>query len=93
MPIQIIWGDDEAATTHEINILIDRLIDPSWNSINLTRLDGSNIEQAIQALEEARTPPLGNGRRLVILRKSPFCNGCTNELANRLEASLDLILT
>ncbi len=91
MPIHLIWGNDEAAITNEIQTLINQVIEPSWSSINLTRLDGSNVDQAIQALEEARTPPFGTGGRLVILHRSPYCNGCSAQLANRLEASLDLI--
>ena len=47
--------------------------------------------QANQALEEVRTPPLGNGGRLVIVQKSPFCNGCNGELISSFLQTIELI--
>ena len=91
MPIHLIWGDDAAAQDRAIEALIAEVVDPAWRSINLSRLDGANVDQANQALEESRTPPLGGGGRLVLLQHSPFCNGCPSELADRLEANLELI--
>ena len=52
MPIHLLWGDDEAARTREVDTLINQLTDPAWQSINLSRLDGSDTNQAAQALEE-----------------------------------------
>lgn len=91
MPIHLYWGDDEAARTRAVETLVERLVDPAWASINLSRLDGNDSGQAGQALEEARTPPFGSGARLVVLQRSPFCSQCPAELAARLEASLSLI--
>jgi len=91
MPIHLIWGDDIAARDRAVAVLIERLVDPNWSSLNLSRLDGGTTGQAEQALEEARTPPLASGERLVLLQRSPFCNTCPTELANRFEAALDLI--
>ena len=91
MPIHLYWGDDEAARTRAVETLVERLVDPAWASINLSRLDGNDSGQAGQALEEARTPPFGSGARLVVLQRSPFCSQCPAELASRLEASLSLI--
>ena len=91
MPIHLIWGDDAAARDRAIDALINDSLDPSWSSINLSRLDGSESGQADQALEEARTPPFGSGDRVVLLQRSPFCNGCPSELADRFEATVDLI--
>ena len=91
MPIHLLWGDDEAARTRAVDGLIERLVDPAWATINLSRLDGNDPSQAAQALEEARTPPFGGGARLVLLQRSPFCNQCPAELADQLEASLELI--
>ena len=34
---------------------IGQVIDPSWSSLNLSRLDGADNGQALQALEDART--------------------------------------
>ncbi len=91
MPIHLLWGDDSAARDRAIATLIEEAIDPTWSSINLSRLDGSEAGQAQQALEEARTPPFGGGMRVVLLQRSPFCNACTSDLADRFEAILELI--
>ncbi len=86
MPIHLIWGDDNGSSDHAINLLINEIINPSWISLNLSRLDGQDSSQANQALEEAQTPPFGEGGRVVILKRSPFCNGCSVELSGKLEA-------
>jgi len=91
MPIHLYWGDDEAARSRAVDGLVGQLVDPAWASINLSRLDGNDTSQALQALEEARTPPFGPGARLVLLQRSPFCSPGPAELAERLEASLSLI--
>ncbi len=91
MPIHLIWGNDSAATTRAIENLVETVIDPAWSSVNLSRADGSDNEQAKKALEEIRTPPFGNGGRLVIIKCSPFCNGCSTELAKCFEEVLELI--
>ena len=91
MPFHLYWGDDEAARTRAIEALTNKLVDPAWGSINLSRLDGTDPNQASQALSEARTPPFGSGARVVILQRSPFCNQCPAELADQLESSLELL--
>ena len=67
MPIQLFWGDDSAALERAVQALIVKAVDPSWASVNVSRLDGSEAGQARQALEEARTPPFGAGSRVVLL--------------------------
>jgi len=91
MPIHLYWGDDEAARSRAVEVLVEQLVDPAWATLNLSRLDGNDTGQALQALEEARTPPFGTGARLVVLQRSPFCSQGPAELAERLEASLPLI--
>jgi DNA polymerase-3 subunit delta len=91
MPIHLFWGDDEATRNRAVDALIQQVCDPSWQTINLTRLDGNDQGQAAQALAEARTPPLGAGDRVVLLQRSPFCNQCPADLASQLEAALGQI--
>ncbi len=91
MPIHLIWGDDGAAQDRTVENLIQKIIDPAWITINLSRLDGTDIFQANKALDEARTPPFGNGGRLVLVKRSPFCNGCSNDLAKYFEEILEII--
>ena len=88
MPIHLLWGDDEAARNRAVEALVQAQVDPSWATINLSRLDGNDAGQAAQALEEARTPPFGAGSRMVVLQRSPFCSQCPAELAERFEAAL-----
>lgn len=91
MPIHLYWGDDASARERAAQELIDAVVKPAWISLNLSRLDGSNAEQASQALTEARTAAFGNGGRVVLLQRSPFCERCPSDLAEQLEAALPLI--
>ena len=86
MPIHLIWGDDFASIDRSIDNVIQNKIDPTWKSINLSRLDGQNTGQAHQALNEIRTPPFGSGARVILVKRSPFCNGCSSELAKYFES-------
>jgi len=89
----MLWGDDSAASDRAIEHLINKIIDPLWSSINLSRFDGADNAQAIQALEEIRTPPFGDGGRVVLVKRSPYCNGCSSDLAKSFEEVLELIPT
>ncbi len=91
MPIHLIWGDDYEACNREIEEIIQTVIDPSWKSFNYSQIDGNDPKQNFRALEEIQSAPLGTGGRIVLVRRSPFCNGCSIELANKLEQAIKLI--
>jgi len=91
MPIHLIWGDDYEASNREIEEIIEKVIDPVWKSFNYSQIDGNDPKQNFRALEEVQSSPLGSGGRVVIVRRSPFCNGCSVELANKLEQAIKLI--
>ena len=91
MPIHLIWGDDYEASNREIEEIINKVIDPSWKSFNYSQIDGNDPKQNLRALEEVQSAPLGNGGRVILVRRSPFCNGCSIELANKLEQAIKLI--
>jgi DNA polymerase-3 subunit delta len=91
MPIHLIWGDDYEACNREIEEIIATVIDSSWKSFNYSQIDGNDTKQNLRALEEVQSPPLGSGGRIVLVRRSPFCNGCSIELANKLEQAIQLI--
>jgi DNA polymerase-3 subunit delta len=91
MPIHLIWGDDYEASNREIEETIQRVVDPSWKSFNYSQIDGNDPKQSLRALEEVQSAPLGSGGRIVLVRRSPFCNGCSIELADKLEQSISLI--
>ena len=91
MPIHLIWGDDYEGTSREIEEIIQTIVDPVWKTFNHSQIDGNDPKQNFRALEEIQSAPLGNGGRVVLIRRSPFCNGCSIELANKLEQSIKLI--
>ena len=91
MPIHLIWGDDYEASNREIEQIVQTVIDPVWKSFNYSLIDGSDPKQNFRGLEEVQSSPFGNGGRVVIVRRSPFCNGCSIELANKLEQAIKLI--
>ena len=91
MPIHLIWGDDYEASNREIEEIIKTVIDPAWKSFNYSQIDGNDPKQNFRALEEIQSAPLGNGGRIVLVRRSPFCNGCSVELANKVEQTIKLI--
>jgi len=91
MPIHLIWGDDYEASNRAIEEKIQTIIDPAWKSFNYSQIDGNDPKQNIRALEEIQSAPLGNGGRVVLVRRSPFCNVCSVELASKLEQAIKLI--
>ncbi|MEB3335664.1 MAG: DNA polymerase III subunit delta [Cyanobacteriota bacterium] len=91
MPIHLYWGDDEAARGRALEELVAKVLDPAWAAMNLGRFDGQDGDQARRALEDARTPPLGPGGRVVVLQRHPFCGACAPDLAEALEACLSAI--
>tara|TARA_B100000214_G_scaffold247496_1_gene181763 strand:- start:270 stop:1298 length:1029 start_codon:yes stop_codon:yes gene_type:complete len=91
MPIHLIWGDDYEACNREIEEIMERVIDPVWKSFNYSQMDGNDPKQTLRAIEEVQSAPLGNGGRIVLVRRSPFCNGCSIELADKIEKAIILI--
>jgi len=91
MPIHIFWGDDSSAINRETERILAKFVDPNWGNFNVSRFNGNETIESIRSLEEVRNLPLGTGGKVVILKRSPFCNGCPNELATKLDAVLDVI--
>ncbi len=91
MPIHLIWGDDYEASNRKIEGIIQNVIDPVWKSFNYSQIDGNDLKQNFKALEEIQSAPFGNGGRIVLVRRSTFCNGCSVELANKLEQAIKLM--
>ena len=57
MPIHLIWGDDEAARSRAVEALVKNQVDPAWQSINLSRLDGNDANQAAKPWRKPEQPP------------------------------------
>ena len=91
MPIHLIWGDDYEASNREIQEIIQKIIDPAWKSFNYSQLDGNDPKESLRALEEVQSAPFGNGGRVVLVRRSPFCHACSMELASKLEQAIKVI--
>tara|TARA_Y100001978_G_scaffold136856_1_gene122335 strand:+ start:1150 stop:2178 length:1029 start_codon:yes stop_codon:yes gene_type:complete len=91
MPIHLIWGDNYEACNREIEEKVKKVIEPSWKNFNYSQIDGNEPKQNLRALEEVQSAPFGSGGRVVLVRRSPFCNGCSIELANKIEQSIKLI--
>ena len=91
MPIHLIWGDDYEASNRAIDEIITKVVDPIWKSFNHSQIDGNDLKQNFRGLEEVQSAPLGNGGRIVLIKRSPFCNGCSAELAQKLEQTIKII--
>ena len=61
MPIHLIWGDDEAARSRAVEALVNSQVDPSWQSINLSRLDGNDAKRPPKPWRKRERPPLALG--------------------------------
>ena len=91
MPIHLIWGDDYEASSRAIEEIIQKVIDPIWKSFNYSQIDGNDPKANLRALEEVQSAPLGNGGRIVLVRRSQFCNGSSVDLAGKIEQIIKLI--
>ena len=85
MPIQIIWGNDIDASTKEIEKIININVSENWSNLNISKFNGEDPKQVLQALDEMLTPPLGEGSRIVILKNSPILNTKNDEIAYKFE--------
>ena len=85
MPIQIIWGNDIDASTKEIEKIININVSEDWSNLNISKFNGEDPKQVLQALDEMLTPPLGEGSRIVILKNSPILNTKNDEIAYKFE--------
>jgi len=85
MPIQIIWGNDIDACNKEIEKIIDKYASKNWLNLNVSKFNGEDSNQVLQALDEILTPPLGDGSRIVIIKNSPILNIKNDEVLYKFE--------
>lgn len=85
MPIYFYWGEDSFRLERAIQKLRDRVLDPNWMAFNYDRLPP---ESTIEALNQAMTPPLGMGDRLVWLEETQIAQQCPKPLEQELERTL-----
>ena len=89
MPIIVIWGDDKTKCDSEVEKIINQNISETWRNLNTSKFNGDESNQVFQALDEAHSPPLGDGSRVILINNNPIFNN-KNELLQKKFESLAL---
>ncbi|MGK7906287.1 MAG: DNA polymerase III subunit delta [Synechococcus sp.] len=87
MPIYLYWGDDRFSLKKAVQALQQKVLDAAWVAFNFDRL-GSGPEETLTGLNQAMTPPLGMGDRLVWLEDTNLLQQCSEDLLQELERTL-----
>ncbi|MEL7083028.1 MAG: DNA polymerase III subunit delta [Cyanobacteria bacterium P01_A01_bin.3] len=87
MPIYLYWGDDRYSLKKAVQALQQKVLDDAWVAFNFDRL-GAGPEDAQVGLNQAMTPPLGMGDRLVWLENTQLVQQCSDDLMQELERTL-----
>jgi DNA polymerase-3 subunit delta len=88
MPIYYYWGEDDYQIKQAAQELIERVVDPNWQSFNYQKVTGDSWELIQNALAESRTLPFGGGGRLTWISDAPLGSKCPEDLMQTL---LDLV--
>ncbi len=91
MPVYIYWGEDNYALEKAVMILRDRILDPLWSSFNYTAFTSEQSNVIIEGLNQAMTPPFGDGGRLVWLVNTDVCQKCPDNVLAELQRTLAVI--
>ena len=91
MPKYIYWGEDEFKMEKAIANLRDEVLDASWSSFNYTTFPPDYPNAAIEALNQAMTPPFGTGGRLVWLMNTNIAQQSDNSVLSELQRTLSVI--
>ena len=87
MPVYLYWGDDRFSLKKAVQALQHKVLDAAWTAFNFDRLE-SGLEEAQIGLNQAMTPPLGMGDRLVWLEDTQLLQQCSDELMGELARTL-----
>lgn len=88
MPVHFFWGSDEFRLKEAVKALRDRTLDPDWESFNYDRIAPEATNGAMQALNQAMTPPFGMGKRLVWLADTTLGQRCPDDVLQEMERTL-----
>jgi DNA polymerase III subunit delta len=88
MPAYFYWGEDDYAIARSVKNLQSKVLDSNWIAFNYQKIPGDRLEGAIEALEQAMTPPFGAGGRLVWLVDTGICQQCSEDLLKELQRTL-----
>jgi DNA polymerase-3 subunit delta len=91
MPTYFFWGEDDFTMAQAIQELRDQVLDPNWLQFNYHKLIGEDSKIAIDALNQAMTPPFGLGGRLVWLSETNLTQQCPETLLSELQRTLPVI--
>ena len=85
MPIIVIWGDDKTKCDSEVEEIINRNVSLTWKNLNISKFNGDDSNQVLQALDEVQTPPLGDGSRIILIKNNPIFNQKDDLLQKKFE--------
>ncbi|MBD1927870.1 DNA polymerase III subunit delta [Trichocoleus sp. FACHB-90] len=91
MPIYLYWGEDDFALEKAVNVLLHRFVDPQWASFNYDKISPDQANAAITGLNQAMTPPMLTGSRLVWLTDTTIFQQCSEDLLAELERTIPVL--
>tara|TARA_Y100001970_G_scaffold285458_1_gene405298 strand:+ start:5053 stop:6075 length:1023 start_codon:yes stop_codon:yes gene_type:complete len=91
MPIKLIWGDNIERCNQATEAFIDENVSSVWKEINISRFNGEDKEQINQALDEMTSPPLGEGARVILLKKSKIFRENDDQIYEKLKKNFQYI--
>ncbi len=93
MALYFFWGDDDFALMRAVQSLQSACLDPDWVSFNLDRIMPDQHESLTIALNQAMTPPFGQGQRFVWLVDTTITQRCSEDTLATLQRTLPTIPT
>ncbi|WP_017324600.1 DNA polymerase III subunit delta [Synechococcus sp. PCC 7336] len=88
MPAYLYWGGDDFSLKKAVQALQEKVLDPAWMAFNCDRLPP---EETTTGLNQAMTPPLGPGDRLVWLEETQLMQQCSDDVFRELERTLEAL--
>ncbi|HSM80464.1 MAG TPA: DNA polymerase III subunit delta [Nodosilinea sp.] len=88
MPAYYFWGDDDFALQNAVHDLRQRTLDAAWASFNYDVIAPESPTGPAQALNQAMTPPFGQGQRLVWLANTGLGQRCPEAVLAEFERTL-----
>ncbi|MEL6135925.1 MAG: DNA polymerase III subunit delta [Cyanobacteria bacterium J06628_6] len=91
MPVYFFWGADEFRLKKAVKGMCDRTLDPAWASFNFDKIPAEQPDALVQALNQAMTPPFGQGQRLVWLQDTAVGQRCSEAVLAELQRTLPAV--
>jgi DNA polymerase-3 subunit delta len=88
MPAYYFWGDDDFALRTAVRDLRQRTLDETWASFNYDVIPADAPNGPAQGLNQAMTPPFGQGQRLVWLANTGLGQRCSEAVLAEFERTL-----